>query len=151
MNKGKIKNILLVLLVFIFLSGCRSNRSLPKTGQVIIGDQIIRVEISRNSEVWKRGLSGRHNLEPNQGMLFVFSKPGFYQFWMRGMKFPLDIIWIQNGQIVGFVENASPSENGEFFVFQPPIPVQYVLEVVAGSVKSYSWKIGDEVKFIFDN
>ena len=34
-------------------------------------------------------------------MLFIFSQPDFYPFWMKDMKFPIDIIWLdENLQII---------------------------------------------------
>ncbi len=41
-----------------------------------------------------KGLSGRDKLGTNEGMLFVFKDPGIYPFWMKNMKFPIDIIYI---------------------------------------------------------
>ncbi len=33
-------------------------------------------------------------------MLFLFDKPDYYPFWMKGMKFPLDILFIRGSTIV---------------------------------------------------
>lgn len=75
------------------------------------------------------GLGNRASLPRNQGMLFVFFGPGIYPFWMKGMQFPLDIIWLapasttaQNEQglvtellVVDMLERVSPDTYPELF------------------------------------
>ena len=78
------------------------------------------------------GLSGRENLSDGWGTLFIFEKPGRYSFWMYGMLFPLDIIWIdENGVVVYIVENAQPCVN-VCMTYEPDTDALYVLEVRAG-------------------
>ncbi len=79
-------------------------------------------------------------------MLFVFDKPGRYGFWMYGMKFPLDIIWIEESlRIVHIVENAQPCSN-ICETYEPPAEALYVIEVNAGFVEKYGLKVGDVVE-----
>lgn len=60
-------------------------------------------------------------------------------FWMWGMLFPIDLIWISGKRIVGWEENLKPpnSKLHLFFPYflkryHPPEPVDAVLEVEAG-------------------
>ena len=46
-----------------------------------------------------QGLSERQSLAEDKGMLFLFEKPDHYAFWMKGMEFPLDIIFINGDKI----------------------------------------------------
>ncbi len=139
------------LLFFIFvLTGCQSSPRLFKTGQVLINNQIIKVEIARTKEEMIRGLAGREDLAENQGLLFIFPKLDYYQFWMKGMKFPLDIVWIGEEKIVDLTENALPAQGKNLPIFRPRLPSQYVLEVKSGSVRAYNWQIGDKVEIYFD-
>src|SRR5947208_11440214 len=43
-----------------------------------------------------RGLQGKEGLKKNEGMLFIFEQDGLHRFWMKDMKFPIDIIWIDH-------------------------------------------------------
>ena len=43
------------------------------------------------------GLSGYAGLPENVGMLFVFPEPRQPSFWMKGMEFSLDLVWIREG------------------------------------------------------
>jgi uncharacterized membrane protein (UPF0127 family) len=45
---------------------------------------------------------------PFDGMIFFFDKPLKVSFWMRGMNFPLDIVWVRNNVILGVTENVKP-------------------------------------------
>jgi uncharacterized membrane protein (UPF0127 family) len=40
-------------------------------------------------------------------MLFRFDTPGNYGFWMKGMRFPLDLVWIREGIVVHVEQNVS--------------------------------------------
>ncbi len=110
-----------------------------------VGENSFTVDIADNAITQARGLSGRERLADGDGMLFVFSSLGERGFWMHGMKFSLDIVWISGNQIVGISENLPPAEFGETKVHYPPAPVDKVLEINAGLSKSLGLKIGDIV------
>lgn len=82
-------------------------------------------------------------------MLFVFPEARVQHFWMKGMKFPLDIIWIKGGKIVGVEEGAQPTAGlAAPAIFQSPLPVDMVLEVLAGEFNRLRLKPGDSVIFL---
>jgi uncharacterized membrane protein (UPF0127 family) len=113
---------------------------------VIIAGVRLLVEVADTPAERGRGLSGREMLPENSGMLFVFDTPRRYGFWMYGMKFPLDIIWIDERlRVVYFVENAQPCVN-ICETYEPPADALYVLEVNAGFVKKYGLKVWDVVE-----
>lgn len=113
-------------------------------GRVLINGMEFGVEIADNPASRIRGLSGRDGLGFDEGMLFIFDTAGNYGFWMNDMAFPIDIIWISGGRIVGFAPNLSPESFPE--VFYPPEPADRVLEAAAGTVEKKEFKIGDTVK-----
>lgn len=63
-----------------------------------------QVEVVNTVQTRKQGLSGRSSLGAD-GMLFVFAQPAQHQFWMKDMKFPLDFVWINQGQVVDLAQN----------------------------------------------
>ena len=109
-----------------------------------IGNNKFEIEIADNAILQARGLSGRESLPENQGMLFIFDGPAIQNFWMAGMKFPLDIIWIHGDKVAGFAENVPPVA-GIPKIYPSPEPVDKVLEINAGLVKKLGIKIGDRV------
>ena len=115
---------------------------------VTIGSAKIFAEIARDEAALRKGLSGRIRLGPDQGMLFVFPKPERYRFWMPDMHFPIDIIWIVDGKIIGIHHSVPPESNpASPRFYRPPKPAQYVLEVNAGFAKNKNVKAGDSVTF----
>jgi hypothetical protein len=116
--------------------------------EVKINNQLIIADTASTPLEQEMGLSGRKNLTLNEGMLFIFEKPGKYGFWMRGMKFPIDIIWIKQNRVVGVEENLRPPQTDDILelkIYYPPIAVDRVLEVAAGRAKLMRAKIGDKV------
>ncbi|MBI2055723.1 MAG: DUF192 domain-containing protein [Candidatus Sungbacteria bacterium] len=121
-------------------------REIVPTPSVRIGKTTIGVEIARDAAAIRKGLSGRISLEAERGMLFVFSKPARYRFWMPDMHFPIDIICIADGQVAAIDENAAPQDdlaNPRFYT--PPQPVTHVLEVNAGFARRQNISIGNQV------
>ncbi|GAJ00849.1 unnamed protein product, partial [marine sediment metagenome] len=87
-------------------------------------------------------------LNLNEGMLFIFRDKVLTPFWMKGVTFPLDIIWIADGRIVGIVERAEPEigiTTDELTLYFPPRPVDQVLEISAGRARLLNAHVGDQV------
>ncbi len=115
-----------------------------------INDQYIVADISNTDTARAKGLGGRDSIGINEGMYFIFDKPDLYGFWMKDMKIPIDLIWISNGQIVGYEENMLPPADpnvpdSELKNYVPPEPVDRVLELHAGRVKLLKITKGDAV------
>lgn len=111
--------------------------------KVIINDTIeLKTDISQTPNERAIGLSKYDELQSNEVMLFIFQEPGFYSFWMRNMKFPIDIIWLnEDKQIVSIKENADPSEYPQSYSSE--FKSLYVLETVAGFVQDNNIQQGD--------
>ncbi len=110
------------------------------------------VEVAGNTVKRAQGLSGRLYLSGNEGMIFLFGAPGNHGFWMKDMKFPIDILWIRGERIVGWEEEAQPARGlEELVIYYPPEPVDKVLEINAGLIRKYGLKIGDTITFAENN
>jgi len=118
-----------------------------KDGVVIIDGQKINVETPKNSVDFEKGLAGRPCILPDQGMLFSFTKSGQYPFWMKGMKFPIDIIWITSTHKVAAIEVDEQPSTYPGSKFVNKIPAQYVLELKANRSKELRMDIGSAVSF----
>lgn len=95
------------------------------------GEKTIQIEVADSEEEIAQGLSGKEALEKGNGLLFIFETSGKYGFWMKDMRFPIDIIWMDESfTVVGVERRVSP----ETFpaIFYPEMDVKYVLEVSAG-------------------
>ncbi len=111
---------------------------------------VIHAELARTPAEREQGLSGRSSLAHDGGMLFVFEQDLQPGFWMRGMRLPLDFIWISRDlRVVDTTENVPPPEPGtspeQLPLYRPGAPVLYVLEVNAGTVVEAGVRVGDTV------
>lgn len=147
-----------------------SGKLLNPTALVKISDTVIQAELADTPEKRVQGLSGREKLGENEGMLFIFDESDYHGIWMKGMRFPIDIIWarpvrdraradapegplgraISNGvkldlEIVDIAENISPDTYPQ--VFRPKESAFYVLEVNADFVAKNGIKTGDAIEF----
>ncbi len=117
-----------------------------KTTTVSVGGIKIDAVVADTEDKRTTGLSGYDSLLPGEGMLFVFQEPDIYGFWMEGMKFALDIIWInEKKEIVHVEENILPESYPE--IFQPAVNSLYVIEVPAGFFSKNKLKVGDTASF----
>ena len=123
--------------------------------KIKINEKIFEVEIADTTLKKAKGLSGRKCLkndegvcsEPAEGMLFLFAKPTKQSFWMAGMNFPIDIIWINGNKIVDISKNVQPPKNYELpAIVSPSIESNKVLELSAGAVEKFNIKINDMVE-----
>jgi hypothetical protein len=99
-----------------------------------------------------QGLSGRQVLAPRSGMLFIFEQEGKYAFWMKEMRFPLDLVWIGAGcTVVDLTRNAPPPAPeqtlDELPLYLPVAPARYVLEINGGEADLVGLRPGDLVGF----
>lgn len=117
--------------------------------KVTINEKEIKVEIAKTSKERTKGLGERSSLDTDYGMLFVFDSARSPVFWMKDMKFPIDIIWIKSGKIVKIDKNVPVPKTGVQDTSLPKYSAQesvdYVLEVNAGFSDSNSIKVGDSV------
>lgn len=121
-----------------------------KNVQMKIGENIIDVEIADTDNKRRLGLGGRDVLATNSGMLFIFESPRIPSFWMKGMKFPLDFIWIKGEKVVDLTLNVAPPNQFDKSLptFSPNQEIDKVLEVNSGYIDSHNIKIGDSAVVI---
>ncbi len=119
---------------------------LPHPKRLQFGNHTFLVDVAQTQRARQQGLSGRKSMPANHGMLFVFQTPDKYCFWMKDMKFPLDMIWLDaNKRVVNIQKDATPDTYPESFC--PRVPTQYVIELNRGVVAETGLKEGDQVQF----
>ncbi|MDD5668626.1 MAG: DUF192 domain-containing protein [Candidatus Omnitrophica bacterium] len=118
----------------------------PSAKKVCIGNVCVNAVIASSEQERAEGLMFKESLSENEGMFFVFERADVYSFWMKNMKFPLDLIWINTDKkIVDITRNAPPCENDPCPVFSPDQKIKYVLEVQAGFADKFKLRVGDSV------
>ncbi len=160
MKKFVFQSFLLLILIaggmWFFGSSQKGNVNLPflpprsTLSQLQINDKILTVEIADTSSKRNKGLGGRSSLGENEGMLFIFQKPDKYPFWMKGLTFPLDFVWIRGDKVVDLLENVQPPASGQadssLSIYSSKEEMDKVLEVLAGTIQKLNIKVGDTIK-----
>lgn len=149
------------LVLFLLLLGCKEKQkkaiqtapvAFTKEGTLQLKKQgtdallaTLDIEIAETDYETQTGLMYRTDMEPKQGMLFIFPEEAMHSFYMKNTAIPLDIIFIDDDlKIASFQKNTRPfSEDG----LSSKVPVQYVLEVKAGMADHWSLDIGDRIAF----
>jgi uncharacterized membrane protein (UPF0127 family) len=110
-------------------------------------------DIAETNEQRTKGLSVKDSLNENEAMLFVFSTSREHSFWMKGMKFPIDIIWIDEDKEVVHIEHSlEPCIPDEFCQpYKPDRNSLYVLETIAGFAQKYNVTENTYVDFQLDS
>jgi len=109
----------------------------------------IKAEVADTPGKRERGLMFREKLSMMSGMLFIFSVAAPYRFWMKNVKIPLDIIWLDsNRQIVYIMEDLQPCSVDPCADFGPKgMASLFVIETASGFVRENRLARGMRVKF----
>jgi len=127
------------------------NEDLQPTTPAKIGQNDYRLYVVNSFEDMQKGLARFDRIEKDQGMLFIFETPGRYSFFMKDMKFDIDIIFLnETSQVINIFQNVKKdSYKGPFDYesYKPDSPAKFVIELNAGEVLQNKLKIGDKVNF----
>lgn len=130
---------ILAVLLFLYY------RAHPLATQVEIRANRFTVELAVTNAEKEKGLGDRTELAADHGMLFVYDHPEQYRFWMKGMRFPIDILWIENKKIVDISANVQVASGSSLPTYAPKLPVSQILELNAGTVDRLGIQLGDTV------
>lgn len=102
----------------------------------------IAIEISDDAEERRIGLSNHIFLDSDRGMLFLFDDLSRPAFWMKDMDFPIDIVWLRDGTVVGIESDLQPTTVENPPSVRPNDDINQVLEVNAGFALRHGLKPG---------
>ncbi len=145
MSKESILKTLFIVGLSILISGffIWHNLDIASSQKTIsIRGHVFKAEIVATDNDKQRGLGGRKSICTDCGMLFVFDSPNRYSFWMKDMRFALDLLWIMEDKVVFIEKNIPPSFPG---TMNPPADAEQVLELSAGAVDKFGIVVGDSV------
>lgn len=152
------KVLLIFALLLVLVGGMLFTQNYFKKGDFFlfkkdptatINSHTFKLRVADSQKDREIGLSETESLAENQGMIFIFDKPDYYSFWMKNMKFPIDIIFINKDNIVMIQNNVQPptTPTESPIIYSPTKPSDKVLEIQAGLSKKYNFKKGNMVKY----
>lgn len=134
--------MILVALVISFVT-----ENFKPTTAVQLGSGLYQLSLANDEATRQQGLSGVKSLPVNGGLLMDFKTDDRWGIWMKDMRIPLDIIWLNKTKRVVYIkENVSP-DLGTSEVMQPKELSRYVIELPAGSAKEAGIKLGQTAVF----
>ncbi len=110
----------------------------------------IKADIADTPKEREEGLMFRKKLPKNYGMLFVFPKEDYFEFWMKNTWVNLDMVYIGwDKKITALYPNvaASTPKTKDSDVARVGGQAQYVLELPAGAAKRDHLSVGQSLKF----
>uniref|UniRef100_A0A6C0JY77 DUF192 domain-containing protein n=1 Tax=viral metagenome TaxID=1070528 RepID=A0A6C0JY77_9ZZZZ len=113
-----------------------------------VGDRkAFKVSVVVSFSARQKGLSGNPGLPSGTGLLFIFDTLSYQTMWMPDMKFPLDIVWLdENMTIVNITYNTPPCVSRDDCISYPSIYlVKYAIEMTAGEANKYGFRVGSSV------
>jgi len=139
--------VCLLLIIWAIVGAFFIRSASLATKNVKINDQMIKVELAIKPADQYLGLSYRPSLCADCGLLFLFSDSRRREFVMRGMNFPLDIIFINEHKIISIAANLPPEGNTPTKLYWSSGPADAVLEVNGGRAALGGVKVGDYVDY----
>jgi len=137
----------MVMVIVVFTTFVFSKISIygNKMSSIKIKGSTFKTEIVESKLKKEKGLGGRKKLCMDCSMLFIFPKHDRWGFWMKGMNFDLDIIWIDGNKIIKIEKNVNKELKDKIY---SELPADKVLELNSGTADKKGIEIGDTVEFI---
>ena len=110
---------------------------------ITVKGAFFKTEIMTTQQELTLGLSGRDHIDQDSVMVFKFGRAEQHCMWMKDMKFPIDMVWLDESQkVVAIEQNVSPDSYPTSFCHEG----RQVLELAAGTAGRLSLRIGDEIQ-----
>ncbi len=93
------------------------------------------------------GLMYRKSIPKDGGMLFILKRASRQGIWMKNMKFPIDIIWVDGDMSVcDITHSAELCHRINCKIYRPRRSAKFVLELKSGSCKRFKIKTASKVE-----
>jgi uncharacterized membrane protein (UPF0127 family) len=109
----------------------------------------VTAELAITDEERQQGLMFREKINADQAMLFLFEEEEIHSFWMKNMRFPIDILWLDSQKrIVHLEPNVPPCSSDPCPSYTPGAPAIYVLELQSGCAEKQGLRLYDRIAFV---
>ena len=88
-----------------------------------------QLEIADTVRRKSTGLMFRQHIDQNQGMLFVYQRPGHYKIWMKNTLIPLTVLWLDEQARVIEKKLLTPCTIDPCPIYGPPNASHYIIEL----------------------
>ncbi len=141
--------LIVTSIVLLLGVGCQRDSSFSVASQIItLGDSQFVVYRADTPNERSIGLSNVDSLGTNQGMIFIWPQAQAQAFWMKGVDYPLDLVWLRDQTVVGTVTmlpEAATTPQQDYQYYYSPGPVNQVVELPAGTIENIGLTLGDKL------
>lgn len=140
----------LLLITIVMTLYCAGQAGRAKYVKVFFPDgSSVTAELAVTDEERQQGLMYREKLADDQGMLFIFEEEEIHSFWMKNMRFSIDILWLdKDRRIVHLEARVPPCAADPCPSYAPDRPAGFVLELQSGAAEKRGLKLDDRLDFI---
>jgi uncharacterized membrane protein (UPF0127 family) len=132
-------------------SGQSGDERLPAAMVTFPSGRVFFAELAVTPDEQSRGYMGRSHIDPEEGLLFIYKRPGIRTFWMKNCLVPLDIIWLDaDSRVVHIEHETPPCRRDPCPSFGPSVPTYNVLEVAGGVAREEALQPGDRLEVLTD-
>lgn len=124
-------------------------QTLPISAQATIGDRLIDLEVAKTQQQQATGLMGRVNIPDNRGMLFLFNPPQNIRFWMKNVNVPLDMVFMQDGEVKAIAASVPPCKVEPCPTYGANTRINQVIELRGGRAAELGLKVNDKINIKF--
>jgi uncharacterized membrane protein (UPF0127 family) len=118
----------------------------PHDATLHAGGKRYDLRVAATAQAQEKGLGDIASMPKNSGMLFWFTDDQTRCFWMKDMRFSLDIIWLDASRRITHIEPAlSPKTYPNAFC--PAEPARYVIELNSGEAAGAGLRNGETLTF----
>ncbi|HEX4235911.1 MAG TPA: DUF192 domain-containing protein [Caldimonas sp.] len=130
MNDGWARRVsAMAMLCATALAAAQSGPQKLEQIRLTAGIHVIHAELATTPEQREIGLMNRPSMDANDGMLFIFERPGQQCFWMKNTLIPLSVAFLaDDGSVVNVDDMAPQTLDGHCSTK----PVRFVLEMNQG-------------------
>lgn len=154
MQKRIVKLSMMVLTMVMAIAAAtyfldtRRNDSCPvsnPTTSLSVNGVVLSVEVAADKISRSCGLANRDRLPKGHGMLFIYEKERFLEFWMKETRIPLALAYIGNDRKIREILHMDPDTAQH--IYRSHEPVQYALETNPDWFSTNDISVGDRVNF----
>ena len=124
-----LKNRAFAAVILLIISPIAYAFETPVTIEIRLGQTSYQVELALTPAQRRKGLMYREQIASNAGMLLVYPKSGDHRVWMKNMRIPLRVLWIDDRFKVLHIMRLAPCQLSPCPVFSAPVPARYILEL----------------------
>ncbi len=135
-----------IIVVGVLAAGIFFMREQYDTTTIRLGDGVFSARIVATDAAQRKGLGGVAELPEQQAMLFVYETDQVNDIWMKDMKIPIDVVWLDSTKKVVYIETSMQPDSYPK-TYGPAVRTRYIIEFAEGTVAKKGIKLGAKAAF----